>query len=67
MMGLRLSEGIVHAQFAALTGMDVAAIISPAAKQALIDGGFLHDDGQVIAATAAGRQRLNALLAYLVA
>lgn len=67
MMGLRLSEGIVHAQFEALTGMDVAAVISPAAKQALIDGGFLHDDGQVIAATAAGRQRLNALLAYLVA
>ncbi len=67
MMGLRLSEGIVHAQFRALTGMNVADVINAQAGQALQQGGFLHDDGQVIAATAAGRQRLNALLAYLVA
>lgn len=67
MMGLRLSEGIVHAQFRALTGMDVAAVVQPAAKAALIEGGFLQDDGQAVVATAAGRQRLNALLGYLVA
>lgn len=67
MMGLRLSEGIVHTQFRDLTGMDISAVINGTAKNALIEGGFLQDDGHVIAATAAGRQRLNALLAYLVA
>ncbi len=67
MMGLRLSEGIVHADFARLTGMAVNDIVSATAKAALVDGGFLQDDGHVVMATAAGRQRLNALLAYLVA
>lgn len=67
MMGLRLSTGIVHRDFAALTGMAADSIINAQAKQALIDGGFLIDDGQVMLATAAGRQRLNALLAYIVA
>lgn len=67
MMGLRLSEGIVQADYQALTGMTVDSIISADAKEALITGGFLADDGRTLAATPAGRQRLNALLAYLVA
>lgn len=67
MMGLRLSSGIVLRDFKALTGMRVDEVISAPAKASLIEGGFLHDDGQVLSATAAGRQRLNALLAYLVA
>lgn len=66
MMGLRLTEGMVQAQFRGLTGMNIDSVINAQAKQALIDGGFLQDDGQVVMATAAGRQRLNALLTYLI-
>ncbi len=66
LMGLRLSEGINHHDFQALTGVAVNDVIKPEAARALIDGGFLSDDGRVISATAAGRQRLNALLAYLL-
>lgn len=66
MMGLRLAEGIDRKRFAALTRAAPEAFVKPQALQALKDGGFLQDDGHVLAATAAGRQRLNALLAYLL-
>jgi oxygen-independent coproporphyrinogen-3 oxidase len=67
LMGLRLTEGIVRREFQQLTGMALDNMIIPTAKQALLEGGFLEDDGAVLRATAAGRQRLNALLAYLSA
>jgi len=67
MMGLRLGEGISRARFRAETGADVDEVLDCAALAALIDGGFLALDDARLAATAAGRQRLNAVLARLLA
>jgi putative oxygen-independent coproporphyrinogen III oxidase len=66
MMGLRLVEGIPRARLEALAGCNVekrfGAVLPP-----LIDGGFVTLDADRLAATAAGRQRLNAVLAALLA
>jgi putative oxygen-independent coproporphyrinogen III oxidase len=66
MMGLRLVEGILRARLEALAGCDVEDLFD-AALPPLIDGGFLMLDDDRLAATAAGRQRLNAVLAALLA
>jgi putative oxygen-independent coproporphyrinogen III oxidase len=66
MMGLRLVEGVPRARLAALAGRDVEDLFD-AALPPLIDGGFLLLDDDRLAATAAGRQRLNAVLAALLA
>ncbi len=58
MMGLRLAEGIPYARLDSLP--------PPERRAALVEEGYLVDDGQVLAATAAGRQRLNGLLSYLL-
>ncbi len=58
MMGLRLAEGIPYARLDSLPPADRRA--------ALVEEGYLVDNGQVLAATAAGRQRLNGLLAHLL-
>jgi putative oxygen-independent coproporphyrinogen III oxidase len=58
MMGLRLAEGVPHARLQGLPPADRRA--------ALAEEGYLVDDGRVLRATAAGRQRLNAVLAYLL-
>jgi oxygen-independent coproporphyrinogen-3 oxidase len=63
--GLRLTEGIDRARFRALTGADVADAVDPAARARLEDGGFIALDARALRATAAGRQRLNAVLAAL--
>jgi coproporphyrinogen III oxidase-like Fe-S oxidoreductase len=58
MMGLRLAEGIPRER------LDV---LPPADRLAALAGeGYLVEDGHVLRATAAGRQRLNGLLAYLL-
>ena len=66
MMGLRLVEGIPRARLETLAGCNVeerfGAVLPP-----LIDGGFVTLDADRLAATAAGRQRLNAVLAALLA
>jgi putative oxygen-independent coproporphyrinogen III oxidase len=66
MMGLRLVEGILRARLEALAGCGVEDLFD-AALPPLIDGGFLLLDDDRLAATAAGRQRLNAVLAALLA
>lgn len=58
MMGLRLSEGIP------LAALDTP--LDPARLDPLIAGGFLLIDGERLYATAAGRQRLNAVLTRLL-
>lgn len=63
MMGLRLAEGVARSRLIAETGRDV----EPAALTRLIDGGFLELTPTHLRATAAGRQRLNAVLAALLA
>jgi coproporphyrinogen III oxidase-like Fe-S oxidoreductase len=67
MMGLRLAEGIDGAAFRAETGTDFAAALDPRHLADLVDGGFLEHDARRLRATPAGRQRLNAVLARLIA
>jgi putative oxygen-independent coproporphyrinogen III oxidase len=66
MMGLRLIEGIPRARLEALAGRDAEDLFG-AALPPLIEGGFVTLDDDRLAATAAGRQRLNAVLAALLA
>jgi len=66
MMGLRLAEGVPRARVEAIAGQEVETLFGAALPQ-LVDGGFLTLDDQRLAATASGRQRLNAVLAALLA
>jgi putative oxygen-independent coproporphyrinogen III oxidase len=67
MMGLRLSEGVARARFRAETGAEIEASLDQERLADLIAGGFLAQDAHGLRATAAGRQRLNAVLAALAA
>jgi putative oxygen-independent coproporphyrinogen III oxidase len=66
MMGLRLSEGVSRARLEALADRTAEDLFGPALSR-LVDGGFLTLDDDRLVATAAGRQRLNAVLAALLA
>ena len=66
MMGLRLVEGVSAARFRARTGIDPAEAFDPAAVSRLVEGGFLDWRADGFAATPAGRQRLNAVIAALL-
>jgi len=65
MMGLRLTEGIARDRLERATGQAVETRFA-GTLPALIEGGFLTSDQDRLAATAAGRQRLNAVLAALL-
>lgn len=67
MMGLRLADGIDRALFASVTGADPVAALDEARLAPLVKAGFLEIEPQRLRATAAGRQRLNALLERLIA
>ena len=67
MMGLRLADGIDRALFASVTGADPVAALGEARLSPLVEAGFLEIDATRFGATAAGRQRLNALLERLIA
>jgi oxygen-independent coproporphyrinogen-3 oxidase len=66
MMGLRLAEGVPRARIEATAGRDVESLFGPALPR-LIGGGFLTLDDHCLAATSEGRQRLNSVLAALLA
>ncbi|MGH7094582.1 MAG: coproporphyrinogen-III oxidase family protein, partial [Stellaceae bacterium] len=66
MMGLRLNEGVTRSRFESLAGATPETRFG-AALARLVDGGFLIVDDRRLAATAAGRQRLNAVLVALLA
>jgi oxygen-independent coproporphyrinogen-3 oxidase len=66
MMGLRLAEGIPDERFRREVGKGIAEIFDAATRARLTDGGFLDADEAVLRATAAGRQRLNAVLSALL-
>jgi len=66
MMGLRLAEGVPADRFRALTGRDMDDVLDARRAADLVDEGLLDFGADGIAATAAGRQRLNALLAHLL-
>jgi len=65
MMGLRLTEGIPRARLERAAGREVEALFGDNLAP-LVEGGFLTLDQDRLAATAAGRQRLNAVLAALL-
>ncbi len=67
LMGLRLTRGIDRARFHAAAGGQPEAAVDQAALTALTEGGFLEADAEGLWATAAGRLRLNAVLARLLA
>jgi putative oxygen-independent coproporphyrinogen III oxidase len=64
MMGLRLTEGIARARLEAVADCSVEALLGIGLTR-LAGGGFLELDKQRLRATAAGRQRLNAVLGTL--
>ena len=67
LMGLRLSEGIDEARFAARAGMALdAALDQDTLARALAEDYLRRADGR-LRATAEGRKRLDALLGALVA
>lgn len=66
MMGLRLVDGVDLDRFRELTGGDLDGFIDPAVTARLIDAGYLERDAARLAATTAGRQRLNAVLRMLL-
>ena len=66
LMGLRLTEGVEEAGFAARTGVRLDDALDPdVLRLAIAEGYLLRDDGRLVA-TGAGRLRLDALLAQLV-
>ena len=67
MMGLRLAGGIDRARFAEMTGVDPVTALGDAKLAPLLRAGFLKVDATHLGATAAGRQRLNAVLERLIA
>jgi putative oxygen-independent coproporphyrinogen III oxidase len=67
MMGLRLDEGVARDAFRAETGGDFESTLDAARLASLNTAGFLALDETGLRATAAGRQRLNAVLGALLA
>ena len=67
MMGLRLAEGVAIARIEAVAGAEVDAVLPRPVLDRLEGAGFLSRDDGYLRATTAGRQRLNGLLASLLA
>jgi len=67
MVGLRLAEGIDRNLFAVETGADPVTALGDAKLAPLVEAGFVEVTPTHLAATRAGRQRLNAVLERLIA
>jgi putative oxygen-independent coproporphyrinogen III oxidase len=67
MMGLRLAEGIPLARVRAECGDDAATWIDKARLNDLVDAGYLDPSPDHLRATVEGRERLDAVLAHLIA
>jgi putative oxygen-independent coproporphyrinogen III oxidase len=65
MMGLRLAEGVSRRRLVEETGLDAPDAVDPGALARLSAAGFVELTPTHLRATAAGRQRLNAVLAAL--
>jgi oxygen-independent coproporphyrinogen-3 oxidase len=66
LMGLRLSEGISAARFAARTGMTLETATEPDILAQAIEAGYLVHERDSLRPTREGRLRLDALLGALV-
>ena len=67
MMGLRLHRGISRDQFLARHSQELEDVMEPRRLRRLIDAGYVELGEAGLRATAAGRLRLNAVLAELLA
>jgi putative oxygen-independent coproporphyrinogen III oxidase len=67
LMGLRLREGVPLARLETISGQRFDEVIEPARLAQMVDGGFLTVESGRLQATPEGRQRLNAVLASLLA
>ena len=67
MVGLRLTDGVERASFAAITGADPVEALGEGRLAPLVRAGMLDVDTVRLRATPAGRQRLNAVLERLIA
>jgi oxygen-independent coproporphyrinogen-3 oxidase len=67
LMGLRLTEGIDEARFAARTGVTLPDATDPDTLARALDAGYLERGAGRLRATMEGRKRLDSLLAALVA
>lgn len=67
MMGLRLAEGIPLSRIEALSPEGDEAVFAAGRAGDLIEAGYLDPAPGILRATAAGRQRLDAVLAHLLA
>ena len=65
--GARTVEGIDKARFERHCGRPLEKAVDGGALADLIEAGFLEDDGTALRASAEGRQRLNAVIARLLA
>jgi len=65
MMGMRLVEGVSRTRLERIAGRDAETLLGGNLAH-LIEAGFITLDTERLAATAAGRQRLNAVLAALL-
>jgi putative oxygen-independent coproporphyrinogen III oxidase len=65
-MGLRLAEGVPLARLEALAGASWRAVVDEAARVRAVAAGLLEEAPDRLVATAAGRQRLDALLRALL-
>ena len=66
LMGLRLTEGVDEASFAARTGLGLSDAIDPGVLQQAIEAGYLTQAHGRLAATLEGRLRLDPLLSALL-
>jgi putative oxygen-independent coproporphyrinogen III oxidase len=67
LMGLRLAEGVDRARFENEAGVPAQDFVDARAASRLADAGLIEWTPQALRATDAGRQRLNAVLAALLA
>jgi putative oxygen-independent coproporphyrinogen III oxidase len=65
LMGLRLTEGIDRARFRAITGISLDTVVDLERVDMLVRAGLMETDAAGIRATAAGIQRLNAIIASI--
>src|SRR5262249_20169763 len=66
LMGLRLAEGVNLARFAREAGTSAREFVDARAARRLEEAGLIEWTGDTLLATAAGRQRLNSVLAALL-
>ena len=66
MMGLRLTKGMFLDDFQQETKIPLLEFLNPKCLKILVDGGLLEQDRNFLRATGAGRQKLNAVLGFLL-